>query len=198
MISFSAALMVGGRSQRMGQDKALLTWRGRPLIDVQLEKLWSLRPERLFLSGRAEQSYRPSVPQVEFISDENHDGGPLAGLVSCLRAAESQGDDHLVLILGIDLPRVGTDFLADLLYEVSPGQGLVVEHESRYEPLAAIYPVRLRRTAELHLRAGRYALHELIRAGREEGLMRVQRLRDAEPDLFLNLNTPEDVIRARS
>ena len=41
-----AALIAGGRSSRMGEDKAFLDWKGRPLFAFQLEKLIESVPER--------------------------------------------------------------------------------------------------------------------------------------------------------
>jgi len=54
-MSFAAVLLCGGRSTRMGRDKAFLDWDGRPLWQVQLEKLQQLAPQRLLISCREEQ-----------------------------------------------------------------------------------------------------------------------------------------------
>ena len=54
-MSFAAVLLCGGQSTRMGRDKAFIDWQGRPLWQVQLDKLQQLGPERLLISCRAEQ-----------------------------------------------------------------------------------------------------------------------------------------------
>ena len=56
-MNFSAVLLAGGRSTRMGRDKAWLDWHGVPLWRHQLEKLTALQAERVFISCRRDQGF---------------------------------------------------------------------------------------------------------------------------------------------
>src|SRR4029077_13783233 len=58
-MTFSAVLLAGGESRRMGTDKATFLFRGKPLWQVQLETLRKLRPAEIFLSARTDPSWRP-------------------------------------------------------------------------------------------------------------------------------------------
>ncbi|MDZ4289024.1 MAG: NTP transferase domain-containing protein, partial [Prosthecobacter sp.] len=66
---FSTLLLAGGRSRRMGQDKALLEWQGRPLWEVQLAKLQALKSERLLIACREEQGLQKNEPTIEWLFD---------------------------------------------------------------------------------------------------------------------------------
>ena len=89
--AFAAALLAGGRSSRMGVDKALLDWRGVPLWRVQLGKLIQLNPDRLLLSCRAEQNLKNVF--AEFVFDPPGNPGPLGAIARCLEMANSKERD---------------------------------------------------------------------------------------------------------
>ena len=132
---FSAALLAGGRSTRMGEDKAFLSF-GEPPIPLwkhQLLTLGQLKPDQLLLSQNADQDFG-SPEGVGMVVDDRGDCGPLGGLASCLRRATSPR----VLVLAVDLPYMTVDFLETLL--AAPG-GVVLQDSTRgrYEPVVAAF-----------------------------------------------------------
>ena len=100
---FTAALLAGGKSLRMGRDKVFLPaeWEGKsvPLWDRQLSVLKAVGPAELAISGPAKPGYPASVPVY---ADEWHDVGPLGGIATCL----NRMSNGLLLVLAVDLPRV--------------------------------------------------------------------------------------------
>jgi molybdopterin-guanine dinucleotide biosynthesis protein A len=186
---FSVALIAGGRSRRMGMDKALLLWEGLPLWEHQMGKLRALGARELFLSCRSEQGI-PALPDVTPVADAWPDAGPLGGIGSCLRVCSSP----LLVVLGIDLPLLPVEFLRRLLGECTSGCGAVVTEPGGefYEPLAAVYPKGMKVLAEEQIAAGRFSMQDFIRRGVQQGLLRVPSL-DFETGWFTNVNTPEDI-----
>ena len=86
-VPFAAVLVAGGRSRRMGRDKALLRLRdGRLLWERQLKILQSLGPGELFVSGPARDGF---PADVVLLADERPDYGPLSGIVAALEAMEA-------------------------------------------------------------------------------------------------------------
>ena len=73
----SAVLLAGGKSSRMGRDKALLEIDGEPLWRRQLATLRALEPEQLMVSG-------PPRGEGETVADEIEDAGPLGGVAAAL------------------------------------------------------------------------------------------------------------------
>jgi len=186
MNDFAAALISGGRSRRMGTDKAFLVWQGRPLWECQFEKLRALEPAELLLSCRAEQEF-PFTHGVTRVHDEQKDCGPLAGVANCLRACEAQR----LVVLGVDMPHLPEEFLRSLLAHSARESGAVVMKDGYFEPLAAVYPRAVLALAEQQLAAGRLAMQDFIRRGMECGMMRCVDLA-VEPEWFVNWNAPGD------
>lgn len=195
-MTLTAALLLGGRSTRMGQDKALLELNGQPLWWIQWQKLRALNPARLLLSARPNQTAPIPPPPVVVVRDSPPDIGPLGGLIACLQAIQLDGPDALLLVLGVDLPRIPAALLQDIAFAADSGCGIVVRNGTTWEPLAAVYPPTLLDLARRRARLGHHALQGLIREGIDRGLLEETTLRalgDWPPDAFANLNTPEDL-----
>src|SRR5438876_12398400 len=97
-MNISAVLLAGGKSRRMGKDKATILFRGKPLWQIQLELLRKLEPEEIFVSTRTDPIWRPA--DVQFLADDPPSRGPLSGLAASLARMRSA---HL-LALAIDMP----------------------------------------------------------------------------------------------
>lgn len=93
--SFAAYVLAGGRSTRMGQDKALLPLAGKPLIERAVAKLRHMTPDVRILGGRAELApFAPLVP------DLHPDCGPLSGM----EAALTHSSHEWSLVVPVDMP----------------------------------------------------------------------------------------------
>src|SRR4051812_6334942 len=77
-IKVSAVLLAGGKSRRMGRDKATTSYRGRPLWRHQTELLGELGPFEILISARSDPPWRPD--QFKFVPDGAVSRGPLTGL----------------------------------------------------------------------------------------------------------------------
>jgi molybdopterin-guanine dinucleotide biosynthesis protein A len=188
MPSFSAVLLAGGQSTRMGRDKALLPMPGSDFLlwQRQLRILEELQPEEIFWSGPG----RPGLPgHVRMISDAVENAGPLAGISACMDLLQSD----LLVALAIDLPRMNAAFLKKLLARCSPPCGVVARHGDFFEPLAAIYPKGLQVLAAEHPGQRRYVMQDLIREAVQRGLLKAFPLGERDVPLFKNLNSPADL-----
>lgn len=102
----SAILLAGGKSSRMGRDKAALPFRGMTLVEWQVQKLRGLGIEDIMLSG-----CRRSVEGTRTFLDECPDRGPLGGLHACMKRALHPD----CLVLSVDVPLVPPQALAELV-----------------------------------------------------------------------------------
>ena len=183
-VKFAAALMAGGRSRRMGTDKALLTvtWRAQqmPLWKRQLAVLSELKPNQLMLSG----PQRAGSPVIA-VSDRWTSSGPLAGIATCLDLCLHE----FLLVLAVDLPNVESACLAQLLLRSANGCGVVPMRLGRYEPLMAVYPKKAFATAVARLDRRELKLQAFVGELVEAELVRPWTVPSHMDDQFANWNS---------
>ncbi len=96
-------VLAGGRSTRMGRDKAMLAWQGRPLLDRQIDVLRRCGVDAWQISG--------DRPDYGSVADMQAGLGPLGGLVSVAGAVSGDAD---LLVIPVDMPLLGPDLLRRL------------------------------------------------------------------------------------
>ena len=188
-MNISAVLLAGGESRRMGKDKATLLFYGKPLWQIQLERLRKLEPTEIFVSARTDPVWRPA--DVQFVADDPPSRGPISGLAKSLAQTRSK---HL-LALAIDMPFMTEVYLRYLCEQIEPRIGVVPKIDSRAEPLTAIYPREVEIDFREALVSDDFSLRTLVRTLVAAGKMRGIPVTEQETELFLNVNQPVDLQR---
>lgn len=193
-MNLSGAVLAGGKSSRMGRDKAALVVGGETLLARQLRLLAEIGVAgRLVVTAPwpspTEPPYRDLPAGVRQIQDRIRDAGPLAGLEAALSAASAD----LVLVLAVDLPGMSVAFLRRMQSLADPGCGVVPFRDDVAEPLVAIYPRRALAEITARLARRELALQPFVRAGLAAGWLRELPVDTADLPLFANWNRPEDI-----
>lgn len=191
--------LAGGKSSRMGRDKALIRLPGEGGGEgpTMLERAYSLLSE---LTPRVWVSCAAGRPYTGYpcLFDEGAEAGPGAGILSGLRAAEAAGFSAL-LCLPCDLPFMNALSLRRLLAtrETAPPHTLATLYASAesglLEPLVAIYECAAQPFFRDVVASGRRRLFDIIPPERRH-LLRYGR---DEARAFFNMNSAED-LRAAS
>lgn len=185
--TLAGAVLVGGRSARMGRDKARLRVGNTPLWRRQLRVLEAsgARPALLVLRPR-QHSFGWRGGEVR---DAAPDAGPLGGLVAALLATPSPW----IAVVAVDLPRIDASWFRRLRRACRPGVGAVIQSGKGYEPLAAIYPAEAAALCLARLRQRRLSLQPLVADLVSRGLMVALSARRLDRAALANWNTPEDL-----
>ena len=158
--AITAAILAGGRSRRMGTDKAALELGGQTLLERTAQiALDADLP--VLVAGRVRPKGWP-LPSALFTEDFHPGLGPLGGLATALRQAQTG-----TLALSCDLPLLTTEALRWLLALAETGNthGLIVVNGEQWEPLFSLYQPAVLPLIEARLMEGRRSLHGLIEAG---------------------------------
>ncbi len=129
-------ILAGGFSQRMGQDKSLLRYHGKPQVEFVYDLLGQFCG-KVFLSKRTDQLPYNTIP---FINDvQEFSGiGPLGGILSAMKTYP----DVAWLVMACDLPFVAKETLQTLLNQRDPSKIATAFKSSQDglpEPLCAIW-----------------------------------------------------------
>lgn len=186
----AAAVLAGGRSRRMGRDKARLEWGDTSMLGHVLSLVRGAF-EAVYLSARTRNSYRDfGLPVVE---DRTPNAGPLGGIVSVFEAVEHDW----LFVTACDMPFAEPEVWRALADRVTNDVDVVMPRTALgLEPLCAFYHRRCLPVFEDALAAGIRSIRDACRGLRVvEVDMRDLDTRAIDP--FANLNTPADFTASR-
>ena len=174
-------VLVGGRSSRMGRDKALLDWHGMPLAQHVAQAVLQAAGS-VMLIGDPD---RYGGLGYEVRPDECPGLGPAGGVATALRLGRAEWN----LIVACDMPKISPEALRLLLDRTRTSQAnciVPVASNCDLEPLCAVYHARCLGPLDRAIRANRLKMKDLVV---ELGADLVAGL---EPLWLANFNTPED------
>lgn len=183
-------VLAGGRSSRMGEDKAGVAWEGSTLL---VHVLGALRPVcGELVVVRSPGQGLPALPEdVRVVEDAHPDRGPLEGLAAGLRAA---GPGAVAFVCAADMPLLDGRFAASVVAALPPGADAAVPRvDGRPQPLAAAYRTDAAAIVEAVLGAGGRSLGALL------DRLRVSWLDDlaGAAEAVRSVNTPGELEAAR-
>lgn len=181
--SVLGAILVGGRSRRMGRDKALIEIDGVALVDRGAAALAGAGCRAVVAIGPA--SLAGAVTAVDDLYPAQ---GPLGGILSALAAAGSYGAE-VVIVVACDLPGLESCALASLMTPLAdPAVDAVIARSDRLEPLCAAWRTRCASRLQPEFDRGVRAVHQAI-----DDLRVVEMPLPAR--VLYNVNTPDQLPR---
>jgi molybdopterin-guanine dinucleotide biosynthesis protein A len=192
MAHVSGVVLAGGKSRRMGgSPKALLPFDDRPLIQHVVEHVTAVLPDCLLVTNSPEAYGFLARPMV---ADVFPDGGSLGGIYSGLAAAPGDA----ALCVACDMPFLAPALLAYLAGRAAEADVVIPEAAGELQTLHAVYGKACLPAMERRLRAGRLKVTGFFDEVRVLRIGEAEIARVADPALaFMNLNTPDDLARAR-
>lgn len=199
-----AVLLRGGKSRRMGRDKALLTWEGKTFLETVADQMGFFEEKYLSVAADPDRTapqdktvppagHPDGLPQEwKVLPDKIPDCGPLGGIWTALTACRAEW----ALAASCDIPAVRRSFFEKLLDSRSEDVDIVcpVTPDGRMHMTCALY----RRTAapmlEARLRSGDYRMRGLFSS------CRVKTIPVTDPEevrMLSNINTAEELDRVR-
>ncbi len=181
----SLVILAGGRSRRMGRDKAALPAGDGTLIEHLARRLAPVVDETIIAGG----SGQPNLPGVRIVDDRYPDLGPLAGMHAGFTAARYP---H-VWVVGCDLPDVQPEMATLLRGLVDNYEAVVPRIDREPQGVCALYERALAARIEAMLDAGQRSIKALLAASNVR-YVTTEELCAVDPELrsFRNINTPAD------
>ncbi len=185
--ALSVGILAGGKSSRMGKNKALLKFENSTVIERTIKEL-RVYPEILISAAVRGEYERFGLPVVY---DENSDTGPIEGIRRVLTEAENE----YVFICAADMPFVKkelVDFIAQFI--CSDYDCYVITDEEHMQPLCAVYSKAVLPVIDSLIAQGKYRLREIFRACPTKYIpLEYSRF---EKKVVKNINTKEEYFEA--
>jgi molybdenum cofactor guanylyltransferase len=183
----SAIIQAGGQSRRMGRDKALIDYQGRPIIAHVIETLRALADDIVIVSNRSDL-YSSFGARV--VADYDPPCGPLGGLAAGLQALNTE----LALVVACDMPFLNVNLLRWLIDLADGYDAVVPQSGTEFEPLHAVYRRDCYHPIEQRLQRGERRVISFFADVRLRPVPEVEwRLLDPGGRSLINLNTPDDL-----
>jgi len=179
----TAAILAGGKSSRMGANKALIIFRGHPMIGAVADAVRPVAPE-LFVVADDGAPY--ASLGFKTVADIHKGCGPLGGLHAALTASRT-GE---TLLLACDIPLVSTSLLRYLSEFSSQALARVVEIDGRIHPLCAVYDKRCLPEIERLIATDRLGMAALLEAVGAQAVPITPDLSCYRSNLLANFNDP--------
>lgn len=190
----TAIILAGGKSSRMGTNKALLTIDGKTVIERIVEDLKPIVNNMIIVTNSFEEYEFLNIPMVE---DEWKGIGPLAGIHAGLTASKTEKN----ILVACDMPFISPRLASILLDQLSDYEAVVPEISGQLHPLFAVYHRDIRgkiknaiERGQLRIRSIFNAIH--VKIIKEADLMNLGF--QIEESALFNMNHPEEYEKAKS
>ena len=185
----TAFILAGGKSSRMGGDKALLKFGAESLIESSIRMFQQLTPD-IRIVGDPQRYSRFGVPVT---ADCVPSCGPLSGIYTGLKNSSNRSN----LFLACDMPLMRPELFRLLLSKAFGTDAVVVRFDDGFvEPLSSIYSISCLPAIEANFAAERFKISDFFskvavtyvdeKELNDNGLSR---------EIFTNVNTPEEFRR---
>ena len=181
----TGAILAGGKSSRMGEDKALLELNGKSFIQQITETLQSVFHKVIIISDRGEKY---QFLDLAIYQDIFKECGPLGGIHSALRNAETKK----VFIVSCDLPLMTSDAIGHLVARAHEGIIVVPSLQKRVQPLFGIYGQTCLPDLEEFLKRGQKRVRRFVEEMGAVVLPMDSALPVQQSEIFINVNTAKN------
>ncbi|MDA4111589.1 MAG: molybdenum cofactor guanylyltransferase [Thaumarchaeota archaeon] len=196
----SLIVLAGGKSQRMGSDKAFLIYRGKSFVQLIVEEMMKISNDTIVVIGqKGEDNFRDVLDRsVRILKDELELGNPIGGMITGFSHAKYR----YAAVLACDSPLVKhavIKYLCDSAQEHSASVPIWENNDT--EPLCAVYDLEQALIAVTKvLRLGKMGPKNLLAQLADVNYVPVSRIREYDPLLesLVNINSREDYIRLLS
>lgn len=178
-------ILAGGKNSRMGQNKALVKWRGKRLVDWVFEAIYPLC-SRIILSSN---EIIPISEDVQIVKDIHPNIGPAGGIESGLFHSRTKKN----IIISCDTPLLSSAFFRYILNKHNDFEISIPIHDGINEPMIGIYNKSVLSNFQEYISRGINKPPAIIRSSYYQEIEINDKMNFYTSDMFLNLNSPEDL-----
>lgn len=187
--TLTTLILAGGKSSRMGTDKALVNYQGKPMLQ-RVYQVAAACTEQVYVLTPWIERYQNILPSdCDYLIETQPGKGPVNGLSEGLEQISADW----ILLLACDLPLLDVEIIQSWINKLSqiPTSilALVPQRLDIWEPMCGFYRKELKTELDTFLKSGKHSFQELL-SGVEVEALNV----DEKANLMLlNCNYPGDL-----
>lgn len=183
--NITGVILVGGKSRRMGQDKAFLMIEGLPVIERIIQTLQCCFKQLLLVGDRPERFVQHHLPVVPDI----YPGSSLGGLYTGLHTAKTDR----IFVTSCDIPFPNSGLIKLICADTEPYDAVIPATQGGPEPLFGLYHKACLPAMQAALEAGNFRITALLQQLQIKTIAPEQMGQiDADGRSLLNINTPDE------
>ncbi|MDE5422670.1 molybdenum cofactor guanylyltransferase [Ancylomarina sp. DW003] len=180
-------VLSGGKSRRMGQEKGLVKYQDKTLIEYAIESIQPLCDDLVISTANENYQYL-SLP---LIADEIPDCGPIGGIYTCMKNKPAD----VYLIISCDVPHVPTELFVELLQKLDGNAVIPVGEDERKQPLIACYSSEAFSFFEDAMKSNDLKMMNLLKQLNPKYYKLSPAADFYKSDIFCNLNSKDDMLK---
>ena len=186
LLPFTGLILAGGKSSRMGRDKALLPLEGRTMLENIAELSGRIFEETLVVVNAREKTEGLHLSGAQVYEDLFKDKGPLAGIYTGLSYAKTQA----ACVFTCDMPLIDEVLIGELagFWEAGMDGVAFEDGEENLQPFPGMYGRSTRLLIRTLLNQGESSMHRFLEVAHLKPLV----LRKEKISVMVNMNTIED------
>ncbi len=181
---FNGIILAGGQSKRMGQDKGLVKYKGKQLVEYAIDLLTPFC-ENIVISANNSAYSDFGFPVIH---DEKKNIGPAGGLLSSL----SNSKNRYSIVVSCDMPLLNSEAVNLLIKNINDATCYIPRHNKGIEPLFGIYSPHFVNHLSEAVNTGNYKLISILDST-NTSYVNFNFLLRKHPLLFKNLNNLSDL-----
>jgi len=178
-------VLSGGKSKRMGQEKGLVKYKGKALIEYAIDTLKLLCHELVISTANDDYAYL----DLQMIADKIPDCGPIGGISTCMKSVEAD----IYLVISCDTPHIPTALFVDLLNQLKGNAIIPIDESGRQQPLVAAYASSASNYFHQALQSRNLKMMNLISSLETQFFILSSDLDYYSANTFTNFNRMEDI-----
>lgn len=178
-------ILAGGKSSRMGKEKANLKLGNKTFIEIILQTISPLCSDILISTNNRHLNF----PGTESVPDLIKNIGPLGGIYTCLKYS----DKFKNIVVTVDTPFISSNLLKYVLDQSENFDVTYCEHNNKEHPLIGVFTKNFLKVIENDIQKGKYKMLNSIYKSKSKKLL-IKKDHPVYTDkLFLNINDPTDL-----
>ncbi len=187
MIKSTGIILAGGKSSRMGTNKALLPIAGKLNIERTIDTLSEVTNELIIVTNAKEQY---ECFGIRMVSDRIQDKGPLAGMEAGIRHSNT----NINVVVACDMPFISADVLRFLQNKVASYDAVIPYIFKKLHPTCAVYTKSVLPVLESNLNENELRLYQMIQMLHVNYIdeNQFEALDISLEDVFFNMNVQQE------